>query len=309
MEHNHHSHHHHHTTDVKGKNFLITILLNLLITLAQVVGGLYSGSLALLGDALHNFSDVIALGVAWWANKLSGRKNSEIKTFGYKRAEILATLFNASSLVGIGFYLIFESIERLQNPQPIASNIVIYLAILGIVLNALSMLLIKEDSHDNMNVKAVYLHLFTDVMTSVAVLVGGLAMMFYELFWIDSLITIFIALYIIKSSYTLVSDSVVVLMQFTPKEIELIEVEKIILACGSIKNIHHAHLWKLSEKEIMFEAHLDFKEDLPLSQSTKIVEMLQEELHEHFGITHATFQSEFERDDNKDLVKEVCCHV
>ncbi|MDO8453668.1 MAG: cation diffusion facilitator family transporter [Sulfurimonas sp.] len=304
-----HSHGHNHTHEVQGKNFLITILLNLLITLAQVVGGIFSGSLALLSDALHNFSDVITLIVAWWANKLSGRKNSDVKTFGYRRAEILATLFNASSLVGIGIYLIFESIERVQHPQPIASNIVIYLAILGIVFNALSMFLIKEDSYDNMNVKAVYLHLFTDVMTSVAVLVGGVAMMLYELFWIDSLITIFIAVYIIKSAYSLVYDSVSVLMQFTPKEIELSEVEKIILACESIKNIHHVHIWKLSDKEIMLEAHLDFKEDLALSQSTKIVETLQEELHTHFGITHATFQNEFEREDNKDLVKQECCHV
>ena len=154
-QHNKHSHHHHH--EVRGKNLFITIILNIIITLSQVIGGLYSGSLALLSDALHNFSVVMALIIAWWANKISSRKSSETKTFGYKRAQIIAALFNASFLSGIGVFLIFEAISKFLHPQIINSNIVIYLAVLSILLNFASMKLVEAYSAENLNMKAAYL--------------------------------------------------------------------------------------------------------------------------------------------------------
>lgn len=296
------SHEHNHAHDVKGKNLFITILLNIVITLAQIIGGILSGSLALLSDALHNFSDVIALVIAWWANKLSVKENSIDKTFGYKRAEILATLFNASALAGIGIYLIFESIERFVHPQIISSSIVIYLALLGVVFNAFSVFLIKDDIHDNMNIKAAYLHLLTDVMTSVAVLVGGVAMLFFEIYWIDSVVTILIAFYLIKSSISLIKESGGILMQFSPKEIDIVQIQEMILQHSEIKNIHHVHAWKLNDKEIIFEAHLDFEKDLLLSDVTKIITLIEINLQEHFDIKHITLQNEFQKNDTKDLI-------
>jgi cobalt-zinc-cadmium efflux system protein len=302
-----HEHEQHH--NIRGKHLFITIILNTIITLAQIVGGLISGSLALLSDALHNFSDVVALIIAWWANKLSTKDSNASKTFGYKRAEILATLFNASILSGIGVYFIIESIERIFNPQPISSDIVIYLAILGIVFNFISVLIIKDDRHENMNIKAAYLHLLTDVLTSIAVLIGGIAMMLYEVFWVDGIITIFIALYLIKSSFALIKDSSSILMQFTPKEIDINDMQKKVLEYSDIKNIHHIHIWQLNDKEIMLEAHIDFYEDLNLSKATKIIVSIEEKLREYFKITHFNFQLEFDRDDNKELVKRHCCQV
>ncbi|MBV5277496.1 MAG: cation transporter [Campylobacteraceae bacterium] len=311
MEHHHnHEHGHHHHHEVSGKNLLLTIILNVFITAAQIIGGVVSGSLALLSDALHNFSDVMALLIAWWANKVSSKESSDEKTFGYKRAEIIAALFNASVLAGIGIYLIVEGVAKFFHPESIDSDIVIYLAILGIVFNFASVLLIKEDAKDNLNMKAAYLHMLSDVMTSVAVLIGGLAMKYFGAFWIDPVITIAIALYLIQTSFSLMRETTAILMQFSPKHLHVKEIEQVVLEFKEVENLHHLHIWRLNDKEIHLEAHVDFKENLALQEVTAIISQIEEELEEHFGITHVTLQAEFERDDHKHLIyNKGCNHV
>lgn len=294
-----HNHHHH---EVKGKNLFITIILNIIITLSQIVGGIMSGSLALLSDAMHNFSDVLALVIAWWANRLSSKPKNEQKTFGYKRAQTIAALFNSSVLFGIALFLIIEAINKFINPQPIESSLVIWLGVLSILLNAASVLLIKDDSHDDINMKAAYLHLLTDVMTSVAVVIGGVLMHYFDIFWIDSVITILIAVYLIKASYGIIKESINILMQSTPENVNIKQIQEVIENIEEIKNIHHLHIWKLDDHNIHLEAHLDFIKDLPLSQSTQIVENITRILHDKFDIEHCTFQAEFDKDDKKDLV-------
>ncbi len=293
---------HHHHYDVSGKNLFITILLNIIITISQIVGGIFSGSLALLSDAMHNFSDVLALLIAYIANRLAARPNSESKTFGYKRAEILAALFNASVLIGIAIFLIVESFHKFYHPEAINSIWVIGLGLLSIVLNAVSVLLIKDDAHDNMNIKAAYLHLLTDVMTSVAVVGGGLLMYYFELFWVDPVISALIALYLIWASFGLVKESSAILMQFTPEGVNIEEVIGSIEEESEIANVHHIHLWKLDDKHIHLEAHLDFKKDLSLSESNAVIDTLELKLHDIFDIEHTTFQCEFQRDDNKNKI-------
>lgn len=296
------SEHHHHHHDVSGKNLFITILLNVIITISQIVGGILSGSLALLSDAMHNFSDVLALVIAYVANRLAAKPNSESKTFGYKRAEILAALFNASVLIGIAIFLIIESFHKFYHPEAINSLWVIGLGTLSIILNVASVMLVKDDAHDNMNIRAAYLHLLTDVMTSVAVVGGGVLMYYFGLFWIDPLISALIALYLIWASFGLVKESSAILMQFTPEEIDLEEVIASIEAEEEIANVHHIHIWKLSDHRIHLEAHLDFKEDIALSESNAIIIKLEKKLHDSFEIEHTTFQCEFERDDSKDII-------
>ncbi len=295
------SHHHHHH-EVSGKNLLITIILNIIITVSQIIGGIISGSLALLSDAMHNFSDVLALVIAYGANRLATRPSSKTRTFGYKRAEILATLFNASVLIGIALFLIVEAFHKLYHPESVDSVWVIGLGLLSIVLNVLSVLLVKDDAHHNMNIKAAYLHLLTDVMTSVAVVLGGVLMYYFELFWIDPVISVVIALYLLSASWGLIRESTAVLMQFAPESVDLDELEQIIIAYDEIENVHHIHLWRLSDHAIHLEAHLDFKDDLTLSASESIIESLEKELHESFKITHTTFQCEYARDDNKAVI-------
>ena len=295
-----HSHHH---NEVSGKRLFITILINVLITVSQVIGGIVSGSLSLLSDALHNFSDVVALVVSWVANVLSGKDADERKTFGYRRAEILAALFNSATLIGIALSLIYHAVLKLINPEPVKSVIVIYLALLSIALNYLSVLIIKEDSEKSMNVKSAYLHLLTDVMTSIAVFIGGILMLKWKLFYVDPVISILIALYLIKESFSLVKETIEVLMHFAPKHLDLNEIKSRLEEFDYIDNIHHIHLWRLSDHEVFLEAHIDFKDNLSLEEATKKIEELERFLRENFGINHTTFQQEFNRDDDKSPIK------
>lgn len=294
--------HHHHSSQVKGKNLLITIVLNVLITVAQVVGGFLSGSLALLSDALHNFSDVISLIISYIANKLVKKEASLQRTFGYKRAEIIAAFVNSSTLIVVAGLLIFEAIHRFQDPQVIDSNLVIWLSLVAILGNGISVLILRKDSKINMNMKSAYLHLITDFMASVAVLSGGLLMKYFHLFWIDSVLTLAIAIYLLVVGYDLLKTSTQVLMLFTPSNLALEEIAQKITNFPEIKNVHHLHVWQLNEEEIHLEAHIDFNNDISLSQFDEIMEKLQEMMYHDFGINHLNIQPEFGKCESKTLI-------
>lgn len=303
MGHHHsHSHSHHHHGDLKGRNLLISIFLNILITTAQVIGGLVSGSLSLLSDALHNSSDVISLVISYIAAKFSKKNASLNKTFGYKRAEILAAFVNAATLVVIAVFLIIEAIERFQNPQDIESNLVIWLSILGIAANGFSVLLLKRDSESNMNMKSAYLHLFTDMLASIAVLIGGLLMKYFEMYWVDSALTLAIAVYLIFVGYDLLKNSYKVLMLFTPENIHIKEIVAELQKLEPVKNVHHIHVWQLNEDETHLEAHIDFENDILLSEFDKILVEIEEVLFHKFDINHVNIQPEYGKCDAKDVI-------
>lgn len=301
MSHSHHQGHHHHH-DLKGRNLGISIFLNIIITIAQVIGGLISGSLALLSDALHNFSDVLSLIVSYIANALSKKKASTNKTFGYKRAEIIAAFVNAATLMVVAIFLIIEAIKRFYKPEEIGSDLVIWLSIIAIIGNGFSVLLLKKDADANMNMKSAYLHLLTDMMASVAVLIGGVLMKFYNIFWIDPLLTLLIALYLIYMGFELLKESTNVLMLFTPKAIAVKEIVATISAIKPIKNVHHVHIWQLNEEEIHLEAHIDFEEDIKLSEFDKILEEIEERVYQQYGINHVNIQPEYGKCDNKKII-------
>lgn len=297
MSHSHHTH-----DDVKGKKLLLSIGLNILITVAQVIGGLVSGSLSLLSDALHNFSDVLSLIVSYIADRYSKKAASFNKTFGYKRAEIIAAFINAASLLLVAVYLIYEAVLRFLNPQEIESGIVIWLALLGILANGFSVLLLRKDSRDNMNMRSAYLHLLTDMSASVAVLAGGVLMKYFAWYWVDSVLTVLIAIYLLFMGYDLLKSSFKILMLFTPDDIRLEELREVISEAPEIKNVHHMHIWQLNEKETHLEAHIDFHDDITLSQFDIILEKVEEKLFHGFGINHVNIQPEFKKDDAKDVI-------
>ena len=301
MEHN-HSHVHIHKHEVKGKNLVYSILLILLITVAQVVGGIVSGSLALISDALHNFSDVLSLGFSLVAHKLSRRKASIDHTFGYKRAELIAAFINASTLVIVALFLIYGAIERFVNPHPIESNLVIWLAILGIAVNGFSVLLLKNDATHNINMKSAYLHLLTDMLASVAVLVGGLLMKFFGWFWVDSVMTILIAIYLIIVGIDLLKTSTKMLMLFTPNHIDIKELVREVHKIPGVNKLHHIHVWHLNDEELHLEAHLDCSEDIKMSEFNDLLEKVEIVLFEKFHINHINIQPEFKKQDPKDFI-------
>ncbi len=302
MPHNHANSHDHSHPDLKGRKLLLSILLNIVITVAQVIGGFISGSLSLLSDALHNFSDVLSLIVSYIADRYSKKDASVTKTFGYKRAEIIAAFVNSATLIVVAIYLIYEAIHRFMNPHFIESGLVIWLAILGIVVNGFSVLLLFKDSKSNMNMRSAYLHLFTDMAASVAVLIGGLLMKYFEWFWVDSVLTVLIALYLLIMGYDLLKRSFKVLMLFTPDDISLEVIHDAVCKIPEIKNIHHMHIWQLNEQETHLEAHVDFYKDVTLSQFDSVLIKVEEVLFHDFGINHVTIQPEHQKDDPKDII-------
>lgn len=298
-----HHHHHHH---VSGGKLLFSVILNLIITVAQFIGGILSGSLALLSDALHNFSDVMSLLISYYAHKLSHRPQNLQKTFGFKRAEILAALFNASVLIAVSVYLIVESVERFLDPQPIASEWVMALAALGIAVNGLSAWLLHRDADHNLNIRSAYLHLMGDLMTSFAVLFGGLMIYLYGWYWIDPLLSLLISFYLIRSSFGIVRSSTGMLMQFAPADISIDAISRQVAQFESIESIHHIHLWQLDDETVFLEAHLNFHKDLCLSEANRVVHDLNHALEE-IGIAHTTFQCETGKN-GREAVLATCEH-
>ncbi|QLE01113.1 cation transporter [Galbibacter sp. BG1] len=296
-----HGHNHHHVP-LKGRNLLISILLNVLITASQVVGGLVSGSLALLSDALHNLTDVISLVISYIANRLSGKKASTNKTFGYKRAELIAAFVNASTLIVIAILLIIEAIKRFFNPQTIESDLVIWLSFFGILANGFSVFLLRNDAKRNINMKSAYAHLLTDMLASIAVLIGGLLMKFYQIFWVDSVLTFLIAVYLVFVGFDLLKNSTRMLMLFTPETIDIKEIVREVHKISSVNKLHHIHIWSLNDDELHLEAHLDFKEDVTLSHFNKVLEEIETVLHDKFGINHVNIQPEYNKEDPKDYI-------
>jgi len=296
------NHSHNHST-LSGKNLLVSIVLNIIITVAQLIGGFISGSLALISDAVHNFSDVISLIISYVANLLSNKKKQTLhQTFGYKRAEIIAAFINASALIIVAIILGIEAIKRFNTPKEINSDLVIWLAILGISVNGFSVLLLKKDAKNNLNMKSAYLHLLTDMLTSVAVLIGGLLMKYYQIYLVDALLTLIISIYLIYMSWDILLTSLKILMLFAPEHIKIEEVVNEILKVNGIKNVHHVHIWQLNDHDCHFEAHIEFKENIKLSDFDLVCEQVEEILNTKFQIQHCNLQPEFKRDDVKELI-------
>lgn len=281
---------------------MYSILLNIGITLAQVVGGMISGSLALISDAVHNLTDVFSLVISYAANTLAGHKASVKKTFGYKRAEVLAAFVNALSLIVIAIFLFKEAIERFMHPKPIESGLVILLSVIGIVANGLSVLLLKDQADKNLNLKSAYLHLFTDMLASIAVLVGGLLMYYFKIFWIDTVLTLIISMYLVYVGYDLLKKSTRMLMLFTPEHLDIKALVEKVNAMSGVKQLHHVHLWCVNEEELHLEGHLDLSRDLSMSQFNELQQQIEQLLLKEYGIHHITLQPEYNVNDEKDLI-------
>ena len=287
--------HAHDQKEINSKNLLIVTVLNFLITAAEVVGGLLSNSLALLSDALHNLGDGIAVLIAYIAHKVSKRPSTDKKTFGYRRVQILAALLNGIILVVISVYLFYEAYHRFLDPEPIKGLIMFIVASIGLAANLVAVLILKKDSRKNLNVKAAYLHLLGDTLSSVAVIFGGLLIYFYEIYWVDPLITVLIGAYILKETFQVLRETVDILMQSAPGSVDAGEVRKRLESFGEISTVHHIHLWMLDDQSIHYESHIDLNEDLALSQTEGLRKNIEKTLREEFGIHHITIQFEYKR--------------
>ena len=246
---------------------------------------------------------LISLVFSYFAHKLSKKKASVNQTFGYKRAELIAAFVNAITLIIVALFLVYGAIERFFNPQHIESGLVIWLSILGIAVNGLSAFMLKNDADKNLNMKSAYLHLFTDMLASVAVLIGGLLMKFSQWFWVDSVLTLIIAIYLILVGVDLLKKSTQILMLFTPVHINIEEIAQEVYKISGGGKLHHIHVWHLNDDELHLEAHLDCLEDIKMSEFNEIVHQVEHVLFDKFQINHINIQPEYNKEeDSKDFI-------
>ncbi|MCK5168502.1 MAG: cation transporter, partial [Bacteroidales bacterium] len=264
------SHSHHIHKEPSKKNLLISVLLNATITLAEFVGGILSNSLALLSDAVHNLSDTMAIIISYIAMIIGKKGPNSKNTFGFKRIEILAALFNAVVLIVISTYLFYAAYERFLNPEPVKGKLMFIVATIGFLGNIISVILLHKDSSHNLNIRAAYLHLIGDTLSSVGVIIGSILIYFWDITWIDPLLTIIIGLVIIKATWSIIKETVEILMQSSPENLDLQAIKTELEKHPEISNIHHIHAWRLSDNIIHFQCHADLHDNKSIKEVDNI---------------------------------------
>lgn len=289
----HHNHHHHHGENQTEGRLWISIFLNLAITLAEFIGGIISGSLALLSDALHNLNDTASLGISLIARKVSKRSANQDKTFGYQRAEIIGAFINLITLVIIALFLVKEGIERFYNPQPIDGLVMFVVAIIGLAGNVITAILLYRSSEENINIRSAYIHILSDALSSVGVIAAGFIILYYQFYVIDTILTLVIAGYILWQSYYMLRETVDILMESTPSDIDIDNIRSSMNTVPGVHDSHHVHIWRLDEQNILLESHIVIDES-DLKEMETIKTSLKQLLSSRFGIHHSTLEFEFE---------------
>ncbi len=268
------------------------VMANVALTAVQVIGGVVSGSLSLIADALHNFSDAASLMIALVAVRIGRRPADQVKTFGYKRAETIAALINLTTLVLLGLYLIFEAVQRFYAPEPIAGWIVIWVAGLALAVDLLTAFLTYAQSKDSMNMRAAFLHNMTDALASVGVILAGTLILLYDWVWVDAAMTLVISAYVLWHGYIEFPQVVHLLMEGTPEDIAIDEVIAAMEDNEGVSDVHHVHIWRLDEKRNALEAHVVLNAAMPFQRMDEIKRELKVMLHERFHIDHSTLEFE-----------------
>jgi cobalt-zinc-cadmium efflux system protein len=274
-----------------GKHLVIAIVLNAVIFIVELVGGILTNSLALISDSLHNLSDFFALILSYIASRVVQWKSNSEKSYGYVRVEIFVAFINSMALVLIGIYIIYEGIQRFAYPEPVAGGWMLIIAAVGFVVNTAATLLLKTHAHHDLNMKSAYLHLLTDAIESLAVVVVAGIIAWKDWRVLDPLISIAIGLFIIKSAWSIVTETVHILTEGTPRGIDLHEVAAYIQSFPGVENVHHLHIWGLSSRMRALSAHVVVRDQL-ISASDNIRSQLEKELGNRLGINHPTLQLE-----------------
>ena len=279
--------------DKSSLRYFWVTLLNIIITIAEFIGGAISGSLALLSDAVHNLSDVGSIVLAFVANLISKRKRNTSKTFGYDRAEILAAFTNGIILIVISIYLFIEGIQRFSHPEPIRGTIMLIVSLIGLAANVISMFVVMKEAKTSLNAKATFLNMLSDAITSVAVVLGAIVISIWKIYWIDPVLTIAASVFLLKEAYEVTIKAANILMETNPS-IDLNKVNELVLSCPHVNNIHHGHVWQYSDNVTMLDAHINVDKNLDAVQLEKIYTEIAKKL-KSLGINHVTLQAECTR--------------
>lgn len=281
------------------------VVVNFVLTLAQIVGGVVSGSLALIADALHNFSDAASLGLALFARRIGRRPADKLMTFGYGRAEVVAALINLTTLVIVGLYLLVEAINRYLDPRPVEGWIVVIVAGIALVIDIATAALVHKGSKHSLNIRAAFLHNVSDALASIGVIVAGTMILLYNLYVADLVMTALIATYVLYQGFSLLPQTVRLLMGAVPDDVEFDAIVAALRNLDGVAGLHHVHIWSLDEHNRALEAHLT-----PVEPSLGAFELVKAEarilLSERFSIGHATFEACLELHGEKAVKVDHC---
>lgn len=283
-----------------SKKLFGVVVLNAVITLSEFIGGVASGSLSLVSDAFHNLSDTLAIIFSYGAQKMAQKEANERHTYGYQRLEILSAFINSFILIILSLFLAVEAFKRFNSPEKINSHLMLIVAVIGLLANLFSTLLLRQEADENLNIKSSYLHLLSDTLSSISVIIGAVLIRFFGIYWIDPVITLIISIYILLEAIILIKKAAAILIQSAPT-IDYEKMEQEIKAIEGVKDVHHVHIWQYSEKIIIFDGHIDFEDQL-LSEIEKAYPRITSLLKLKYGITHVTIQAETHVKDQKKLI-------
>lgn len=291
----HHDHHHHHHGPIALTNvntaFIVGIALNFLFVIIEVAVGLYVHSLSLLSDAGHNLADVGTLALSLLAFRLVKIKPTDEYTYGYRKTSVIVALFNGMMLmVSIGA-IIYEAVHRFFNPEPLPGGIIALVAGAGIIINSVTALLFFRDKDKDMNIKSAYLHLLSDALVSLALVIGGIIIIYTGWFWVDSALSILVAVVIFFSTWGLLRDSFRLSLDAVPADIKMENIKNAATKVAGVKSLHHIHIWAISTTENALTAHLVLEKETTIERERLIKNELRHEL-QHQNIHHITLETE-----------------
>jgi cobalt-zinc-cadmium efflux system protein len=311
-DHHHHGHGHHHdhavTLTSVNTAFIIGIVLNFLFVIIEVVAGFITHSLSLLSDAGHNLADVAALGLSLLAFKLLKVRSTKDFTYGYRKTSILVALFNAMVLLLSIGAIVYEAVHRFFNPEPVQGTTIAIIAGIGIIVNGSTALLFMRNKEKDMNVKSAYLHLMSDAVVSLGIVIGGIIILYTHWFWIDSVLSIVIAVVILLSTWRLLKDSLRLSLDGVPPDINLDEIKATAMKVKGVMDFHHVHIWAISTTENALTAHLVLQVNAGIEEEKQIKNTLKHEL-EHKNIQHITLETERENENCATAVCDVAEHA
>jgi len=281
--------HDHGSENLGDLRLVWAVIINVGLTVAQIVGGIVSGSLSLIADALHNFSDAAALGLALFARKIGRRPADKLMTFGYGRAELVAALINLTTLIIVGFYLIVEAINRFIDPQPVVGWTVVIVAGIALIVDMVTAVMVYSGAKNSLNMKAAFLHNVSDALAWVGVIIAGTLIILYDLYVADLIMTLIIAAYVIYQGFSIMPRTIRLLMGAVPDDVEFDRIVQALGEIAGVKAIHHVHVWSLHEHQSALEAHL-MPEDDTLAHFEKVKTRVRQMLSADFAIHHATLE-------------------
>ena len=290
-----HGHSHGNPSEIGERRLWWAVGANILLTLAQIIGGIISGSLSLIADALHNFSDAASLLIALVAIRIGRKPPDKFKTFGYKRAETVAALINLTTLIIIGLYLCYEAIMRFITPEPIAGWTIVIVAGIALVVDVFTALLTYSQSKNSMNIRAAFLHNLTDALASVGVIIAGTLILLYGWIWTDAAMTLLIAGYVLYHGIVEIPKVIHLLMEGTPEGIDLNDVVQSMETIDGVNNVHHVHIWQIDENRNALEAHVVLSE---VGRMESVKAAIKTHLHDEYHIEHSTLEIEDKKCDD-----------